>query len=90
MFPFCAATSAAMRGTLHVILTEEHGTALALSPADHQRLPQAAASIAPRGASDLVDEVNAGASNRRSITAAVIAQMASLDSSIAQSGMWLY
>ena len=84
-----AASPSARRGTLHVILTEEHGTALMLSSADQRRLPQVAASIAPRAASDLVDEVNAGAGNRRSITTAVIAQMASLDSSIAQSGTGL-
>ena len=82
-----AAISAARYGTLHIILTEEIGATLTLSPADKKRLPQAAACIAPRAPTDLIEEVNSGASNRRSITAAVIAQMASLDGSIAQTGL---
>ena len=80
--------SAARYGTLHIILTEEIGATLTLSPADKKRLPQAAACIAPRAPTDLIEEVNSGASNRRSITAAVIAQMASLeDCSIALTGL---
>lgn len=84
-----AATPAARRGTLHIILTEEDGAALVLSPGEQKRRPQAASRIAPRNPSDLVGEVNSGGSNRRAITAAVTAQVASLDVSIAQTGMGL-
>ena len=82
-----AAITAAQHGTLHIILTEELGATPTLSPADQKRLPHAAACIAPRAPTDLIEEVNSGASNRRSITAAVIAQMASLEGSIAQTGL---
>lgn len=84
-----AATPAARRGTLHIILTEEDGAALVRSPGEQKRPPQAASRIAPRNPSDLVGEVNSGGSNRRAITAAVTAQVASLDVSIAQTGMGL-
>ena len=85
--PCYAAVSAAQYGTLHIILTEELGATLRLSPADQKRLPQAAACIAPRAPTDLIEEVNSGASNHRSITAAVVAQMASLDDSMAHTGL---
>ena len=75
------------RGTLHVILTEDHESALVLSASAQQRLPQATAVIAPQSqVSDLMDEVNAGAGNRRAVTAAVIAQLAATDDVLAQSG----
>ncbi len=75
------------RGSLHVILTEDHETALVLSPSAQQRLPQATAVIAPQPqVQDLVEEVNAGAGNRRAVTAAVIAQVSSMDISLAHSG----
>ena len=82
-----SATSGARRGTLHIILTEELGPTLVLSTADKKRLPHAAACIAHGAPTDLIEEVNSGTSNSRSITAAVIAQMASLDSSVAQTGL---
>ena len=78
-----AAISTAQRGTLHVILTEELGAASTLSPADQKkRLPQV-----PRAPSDLIEEFNPGSSNRRAITAAVTAQMISLDANIAETGV---
>lgn len=76
------AVSTAQRGTLHVILTEELGAASTLSAADQKRLAQV-----PRLPSDLIEEVNPGSSNRRAITAAVTAQMTSLDANIAQTGL---
>lgn len=75
------------RGTLHVILTEDHESALVLSVSAQQRLPQATAVIAPQPqVPDLMEEVNAGAGNRRAVTAAVIAQLAAMDDTLAQSG----
>ncbi len=75
------------RETLHVILTEDHESALVLSASAQQRLPQATAVIAPQSqVSDLMEEVNAGAGNRRAVTAAVIAQLAAMDDTLAQSG----
>ncbi len=75
------------RGTLHVILTEDHESALVLSASAQHRLPQATAVIAPQSqVSDLMEEVNAGVGNRRAVTAAVIAQLAAMDGALAQSG----
>lgn len=75
------------RGTLHVILTEDHESALVLSASAQHRLPEATAVIAPQSqVSDLMDEVNGGAGNRRAVTAAVIAQLAAMDDALAQSG----
>ena len=75
------------RGTLHVMLTEDHESALVLSASAQHHLPQASAVIAPQSqVSDLMDEVNAGAGNRRAVTAAVIAQLAAMDDTLDQSG----
>ena len=74
-------------GTLHVILTEDHESALVLSASAQHHLPQATAVIAPQSqVSDLMDEVNAGAGNRRAVTAAIIAHLAAMDDTLAQSG----
>ena len=87
-----AGLSHLQQGTLHVVLTEDHDTAVSLSPAAQSRLPQATAVVAPQAqAQDLVDEVNAGAANRKAITAAVIAQLAATDSALASTGtIWSY
>lgn len=78
------------RGTLHVVLTEEHDSALLLSPSAQQRLPQATTVIvAPAQVQELVDEVNAAAGNCRAVTAAVVAQVSSVDAALVQSGMFL-
>lgn len=75
------------QGTLHVILTEDHDSALLLSASAQHRLPQATAVIAGQTqVHDLMDEVHAGAGNSRAVTAAVIAQMASMDAALAESG----
>ena len=87
-----AGLSHLQQGTLHVVLTEDHDTAVSLSPAAQSRLPQATAVVAPQAqAQDLVDEVNAGAANRKAITAAVIAQLAATDSALASTGtIWCH
>lgn len=75
------------QGTLHVVLTEDYDSALLLSPSAQHHLPQATAVIAGQTqVQDLMDEVHAGAGNSRAVTAAVIAQMASMDAALAQSG----
>ena len=69
------------------MLTEDHESALVLSASAQHHLPEATAVIAPQPqVSDLMDEVNAGAGNRRAVTAAVIAQLAAMDDTLAHSG----
>lgn len=76
-------------GTFHVVLTEDLEIALDLSPAAQAYRTQAATTVMGRGAAEHPEELHLRAGNRRAITVAVIAQIWSMDSTLAQTGLLL-
>lgn len=74
-------------GTLHIILTEDHEIALDLSPAAQAYVSQATTILTGRNTAEQHEELHLRSGNRRAITAAVAAQVMSMEQALAPTGM---
>ena len=76
-------------GTFHVVLTEDHEIALDLTLATQAYLSQATTMVTGRSTAEHHEELHHRSGNRRAITSAVLAQILSMESSLASTGVQL-
>lgn len=90
LLPGTAGLSDTSAGALHIILTEDHEIALDLSPAAQAYLSQATAMFAGRRTAEQHEELHLRSGNRRAITAAVTAQIMSMEGVLAQTSVGMF